>query len=130
MREVNQRWCVINPPGETLTAIPPLLMSMFHQAVRPLLDYHSGCGSVLVLRWSHRVLHEVAESTYLSYRPTAQARYNSLANYFTGDRPAGRSAAGETGEELVIYNLTNLSLSGKTKIINFLQNQLPQYFDI
>ncbi len=96
MREVNRQWCLLHPPNSTLTTIPPLLMAMFHRAVRPLLDYHSGCGGVLVLRWSHRILHEVTESTYFSYRPTAQARYNTLASYFTGVGSASRSA-GETG---------------------------------
>ncbi len=95
MQEINQKWRPLHTPTthplhtptthtHTLTGIPPLLMGMFHRALRPLLDYHSGCGGSLVLRWSHHHLHEAAVSTYLSYPPTAQARYNTLANYFAG----------------------------------------------
>ncbi|XP_064391895.1 NACHT domain- and WD repeat-containing protein 1-like isoform X1 [Halichondria panicea] len=124
MQEVNQKWRPLHTPTSdthTLTAIPPLLTAMFHRALRPLLDYHSGCGGSLVLRWSHHHLHEAAVSAYLSYPPTAQARYNTLANYFAGGllQRTADEADGEklhfeqpvvVSDELGLYNVRKLHL--------------------
>ncbi len=116
MQEVNQKWRPLHTPTSdthTLTAIPPLLTAMFHRALRPLLDYHSGCGGSLVLRWSHHHLHEAAVSAYLSYPSTAQARYNTLANYFAGgllQRTADEAGTSSYVYYVILHILVNSKL--------------------
>ena len=78
MKEVNQRW---GSDTARLSAVPPLLWSKIFHGLSPFLEFRVGSGGILVLRWSHRQLEEVASSCYLSSK---ERIFGILVDYFSG----------------------------------------------
>ena len=76
-----------------LLAVPPLLWSKIFHHLTPFLEFKMGIGNILVLRWSHKLLKEVAYNRYLNSGTEAYSQFGRLADYFSGhlaSTPQGR----------------------------------------
>ena len=62
----------------------PLQWAQLYHGLAPFLQVGVGVGGAAVLRWGHRKVQEVARSRYLGDEETTHARFQLLADYFSG----------------------------------------------
>ena len=62
----------------------PLQWSRLYHSLMPFLTVGVGVGGAAVLRWGHRKVWEMARSRYLGDVEAAHARFQLLADYFSG----------------------------------------------